>query len=100
LLLLANQHPDKFTTAISKAKRKGRIFIDYLRNSFGQTSVACYSLRAKPGAPIATPLDWSELSQTDPQKYNIHNIFKRLARKKDPWKDFAKKAKHLDLKNT
>jgi bifunctional non-homologous end joining protein LigD len=94
---LANQHPDKFTTAMSKVKRKGRIFIDYLRNSFGQTSVACYSLRAKPGAPIATPLDWSELSQTAPQKYNINNIFKRLAKKKDPWKSFEKDAKHLNL---
>lgn len=92
---LAEQYSDKFTVEMNKAKRKGRIFIDYLRNSYGQTSVACYSLRAKEGAPIATPLEWSELSKTKPQQYTIKNIFKRLARKKDPWKDFEKKAKKL-----
>lgn len=94
---LAEQYPDKLTDEIEKSKRKGRIFIDYLRNSFGQTSVAPYSLRAKEGAPVATPIDWDELSTTGPQKYSIKNIFKRLGHKDDPWKNFERNARTLDL---
>lgn len=97
---LAEKYKDRFTIEINIAKRKGRIFIDYLRNSYGQTSVACYSLRAKEGAPVATPLDWDELGKTKPQQYTIKNIFKRLAHKKKlPWHDFYKKQKklHLDI---
>lgn len=94
---LADAYPDRFTTELTKSKRKKRIFLDYLRNSFGQTSVACYSLRALEGAPIATPISWEELSKTKPQQYTIKNIFKRLARKQDPWKDFAKHATTLHL---
>lgn len=94
--LVAN-YPDRFTIQMNKAKRKGRIFLDYLRNSYGQTSVACYSLRAKEGAPIATPLEWRELSKTKPDQYTIKNIFIRLARKKDPWKNFYQNAKRLKI---
>jgi bifunctional non-homologous end joining protein LigD len=94
---LVEQYPDRFTITMSKAQRKGNVFIDYLRNSFGQTSVAPYSLRARENAPIATPIGWLELSKTKPQQYTLKNIFKRLLRKKDPWKDFFKKAKRLSL---
>lgn len=94
---LAHDYPDDFTVQMSKAKRKKRVFIDYLRNSYGQTSVAPYSLRAKEGAPVATPLHWRELATTEPQKYTLKNIFKRLARMDDPWNDFRKKAKRLKL---
>lgn len=93
---LADKYPERFTTAISKSKRTGKVFLDYLRNSYGQTSVAPYSVRAVEGAPIATPIEWSELSKTTPQKYTIKNILKRLSKKGDAWKDFAKQAKHLD----
>lgn len=93
--LIAEKHPNKCTAEVSKAKRNDKVFIDYLRNSFGQTSIACYSVRAHEDAPIATPISWDELSKTEPQKYNIHNIFKRLAKKDDPWKNFSKHAKNL-----
>ncbi|MBD3359081.1 MAG: ATP-dependent DNA ligase [Candidatus Buchananbacteria bacterium] len=93
---LADKYPDKLTTEVRKEKRKGRILLDYLRNAFGQTGVAPYSLRAIKKAPIATPIDWSELSSiNDPQKYNLSNIFKRLGQKSDPWKKIYKKAKDL-----
>lgn len=95
---LANAYPDRFTTEINKSKRKKRIFLDYLRNSFGQTSVVCYSLRALEGAPIATPISWAELSKTKPQQYSIKNIFRRLARKQDPWHNFSKYAKNIVIK--
>jgi bifunctional non-homologous end joining protein LigD len=95
---LADKYPDKLTTEVRKEKRKARILLDYLRNAFGQTGVAPYSLRAIKNAPIATPLDWAELpSLNDPQKYNISNIFKRLGQKSDPWENIYKKAKDLKL---
>lgn len=94
---LADEYTTDFTVEMSKAKRKGRVFIDYLRNSFGQTSVAPYSLRAKEGAPIATPITWKELATTAPQKYTMKNIFRRLSRKGDAWHDFEKHAMNLKL---
>lgn len=83
------RHPDLLTVAQRKSKRGDRVFVDYLRNGYGQTSVAPYATRALPGAPIATPLDWDELITSAPQQYSIANIFKRLAQKDDPWADLA-----------
>lgn len=92
---LANQYPRDFTIELNKSQRQGRVFIDYLRNSFGQTSVAPYSLREREGAPVATPIEWDELSTTDPQKYNLKNIFRRLGKINDPWLNFSKHANNL-----
>lgn len=94
---LVEEDPEHLTLEIRKEKRGTKIFIDTLRNQWAQLSVAPYSVRAKEGAPIATPLSWSELSnpKLNPQSYNIKNIFRRLSKKKDPWKDFYKKAKSL-----
>ncbi|MDX1596039.1 MAG: non-homologous end-joining DNA ligase [Nitrosopumilaceae archaeon] len=89
----------KLTTQTRKNKRKGRLFIDYLRNSYGQNSVAPYSIRAIEGAPVATPLEWDELNRKkiNSQYYTIKNIFKRLKQKPDPWKDIGKKSKSIIL---
>lgn len=92
---LAEKYPDKFTLEFPIKKRKGRIFVDYVRNNFGQTGVAPYSVRAREGAPVATPLAWSELDSTHPQQYTVRNIFKRLAKKGDVWKGFFSKAKSI-----
>jgi len=94
---LAHEFPKICTTEMSLSERKKRIFIDYLRNSYGQTSVAPYSLRARNGAPIATPLVWKELSASTPQKYHLGNIFRRLAATEDPWKNFEKSARILKI---
>lgn len=96
---LAGRYPEKLTIEPRKDKRKGRLFLDYLRNSFGQTSVAPYALRALPGAPVAAPITWDELKQgkMDPQKYTLKNIFKRLGQIDDPWKNFSKKAKTFTI---
>lgn len=58
---LSAAEPDRFTATMSKAKRKDRIFIDWLRNQRGSTAILPYSARARPGAPVAVPIDWSEL---------------------------------------
>jgi bifunctional non-homologous end joining protein LigD len=82
---LAEQDPDLLTTAPRKERRGDRIFLDVNRNAYGQTSVAPYSLRSRPGAPVATPLDWSELGRATPDRYDPRRIRRRLARKADPW---------------
>ena len=96
--LLAEREPDRLTTAMRKSERGDRLFLDYLRNSYGQNSVAPYSVRAKPGAPIATPLGWDELDDTDfnSQTYTVDNIFRRLGQKADPWKGMLRHARSLE----
>ncbi len=84
--------PDRYISKMTKSKRKGRIFIDYLRNGRGATSVAAYSTRARAGAPVSTPLDWSELNaRLAPDKFTVRNLRQRLVRlRHDPWRDFAR----------
>lgn len=84
---LVLQYPKELTMELRKEKRGSRIFIDTLRNQFGATGVAPYGVRAHPGAPVATPLHWDELSdkKLTSQAYNIKTIFERLDTIKDPW---------------
>jgi bifunctional non-homologous end joining protein LigD len=83
--------PDRYVSVAAKPKRKNRIFVDYLRNSREATAVAPYSTRARPGAPVSVPIDWSELRTLESaNKYNVNNLMARLKRKKDPWADIAK----------
>ncbi len=95
--LLAQRHSDKLTIEARKAKRRGRLLIDTARNAYAQTAVAPYAVRAKPGAPVATPLDWDELAnkKLNSQSYNVRNIFRRLGRKTDPWKDLPRLGRSL-----
>ncbi|MCB9287189.1 MAG: ATP-dependent DNA ligase [Lewinellaceae bacterium] len=95
---LAEAHPEDFTTETRKEKRGGRLFLDYLRNSYGQHSIAPYSVRAIEGAPVATPLDWGELSGLSggAQTYTVQNIFRRLGQKGDPWKSMWRDAVALN----
>lgn len=95
--LLASRHPDVYTTEVRKGKRAGRLFLDTLRNAYAQTSVAPFTVRPKPGAPVATPLDWDELQDRSltSQSYSLKNIFRRLGQKEDPWQDFKRHARSL-----
>ncbi len=89
---LERRYPNRFIASMSKAKRKGKIFIDYLRNGRGATSVAAYSTRAREGAPVSVPIRWDELTAgIRPDSYNIENLPARLSSlTEDPWKDFFK----------
>lgn len=82
--------PQRLTTNPSKAKRRGRIFLDYLRNGRGATAIASYSTRARAGAPIAVPIGWHELNAAlRSDRYNIGNLRRRLAAlRTDPWEGF------------
>lgn len=96
--VLASRYPDRLTTETRKDQRKGRIFLDYLRNAYAQTAVPPYAVRPLPGAPVVTPLDWDELDDPDldSQSYSIQNIFRRLGQKDDPWQGMQRHARSLD----
>ena len=89
---LADERPDEFIATASKARRGGVIFIDYLRNSRGATSVASYSLRSRAGAPVALPLSWVELRKVkSASAFTIRNVPARIKRQaRDPWDAFAR----------
>jgi bifunctional non-homologous end joining protein LigD len=91
---LASRHSNRFTTEQRKEKRRRRVFVDYLRNSYGQHGVAPYAVRAKPEAPVATPLNWDELDKRGlhSRKYTLRNLSQRLADRDDPWKEIKKHA--------
>ena len=95
--VLASRYPERLTTETRKDQRKGRLFLDYLRNAFAQTAVPPYAVRPLPGAPLAAPLDWDELDdpELDSQSYSIKNIFRRLGQKDDPWKGMQRHARSL-----
>ncbi len=80
---LSTAEPDRFVATMSKAKRKGRIFIDWLRNQPGSTAILPYSARARPGAPVAVPIDWDELADMkDAHPFGIGNAALLLKRAK------------------
>ena len=84
--------PALFTATMSMAKRGGRIFIDYLRNTRGATSVAAYSTRARPGAPVSVPLEWSEIDgATRMPEFTVRNLGERVGASgfRDPWTDIG-----------
>lgn len=95
------EQPDKYVINMSKNKRTGKIFLDYLRNQRGATAVAPYSTRALIHAPIATPLHWGELSNDKRDTiFTIKTIQERLDNlKEDPWKDFFKIKQSLRIKD-
>jgi bifunctional non-homologous end joining protein LigD len=95
---MAADSPDKYVSTIAKAKRSGKILVDYLRNQRGATAVAAYSTRARPGAPVSMPLGWEELGpDIGPAHFNVYNTPQRLAAlAADPWQDFRKAAVPLD----
>ena len=86
---LAENEPDRFVATMSKAKRKGRIFIDWLRNERGSTAIAPYSPRAKLEASVAVPVSWTELSRIESANaFTIPLVLQRIKRKTDPWSGY------------
>jgi bifunctional non-homologous end joining protein LigD len=95
-LLVAARDPDRLSVEWRKASRQGRLLLDTARNGYAQTVVAPYSVRPKPEAPVATPIDWSELGRVEPRSYTVANLRRRLARKADPWAGMAAEAADFD----
>jgi bifunctional non-homologous end joining protein LigD len=94
---LAKSQPKRFVAVSTLKLRPGKIFVDYLRNDRGATSVASYSLRARPGAPVAMPLAWSDLSRlSQPDAFNLANVPAKLKRRKqDPWEGIERIKQNL-----
>jgi bifunctional non-homologous end joining protein LigD len=94
---IAAGDPRGFTVKSAKKERTGRIFIDYLRNSEGATAIAAYSVRARKGAPVATPLHWDEVGgRLKPGSFHVGNVARRLqGLRSDPWKAFRRTSQTL-----
>jgi bifunctional non-homologous end joining protein LigD len=95
-LLVAARDPERLSVEWRKAKRDGRLLLDTARMGYAQTLVAPYSVRPKPEAPVATPIEWSELGRVEPRSYTVANLRRRLARKPDPWAGMADHAAAFD----
>lgn len=88
--------PDITSVVRQPKKRQGKVYLDYLQNSRGQTLAAPYSVRPKPGATVSTPLEWSEVTaRLDPKKFTIKTIFKRLDSKGDLWSPVLKRGTNI-----
>jgi bifunctional non-homologous end joining protein LigD len=85
------------TVEVRKEKRGGRVYLDVMRNAYAQTAVAPYSVRARAGAPVATPLEWDELDTRGlrADRFTIRDVPKRLAGQRDPWADISRHARSL-----
>jgi bifunctional non-homologous end joining protein LigD len=98
--VLAARNPDLLTTQQRRADRGDRIYSDVMRNAYAQTVVAPYSVRARPGAPVATPLRWEELEDRDltPRRFTLRSVGERLERlgTSDPWAGLARRRYGLD----
>jgi bifunctional non-homologous end joining protein LigD len=95
---LTAEDPDNLTTAFRREKRGERLFVDVNRNAYGQHAVAPYAVRAKPNAPVATPLHWDELNDggLDPQGWTVATLPARVEELgRDPWHDIARSARAL-----
>jgi bifunctional non-homologous end joining protein LigD len=85
--VMENKWPDRYTSNVRKAKRKGKVFIDWIRNGRGATSIAPYSLRARKGAKVSMPIEWNELDTVAPDGVTMADALMRID-KNNPWKDF------------
>ncbi|HMA53230.1 MAG TPA: non-homologous end-joining DNA ligase, partial [Acidobacteriota bacterium] len=95
-LVVNRRNPDLTSLERTPAKRRGRIYLDYLQNREGATMAAPYSVRPHEGAPVSMPLEWKEVTaKLDPLDFNIRTAPERMTRKGDRWRDLFKK--RLDL---
>ena len=95
---LVRRDPTHLTIEHRKDRRGRRLFVDWLRNGYGQHAAAPYTLRALPDAPVAVPLGWEEATgrDFDPRRYRLGNVFRRLGRKRDPWQGIGRRARSIE----
>jgi bifunctional non-homologous end joining protein LigD len=88
---LARTLPKMLVAKSGPRNRVGKIFIDYLRNGFGATTVSAWSARARPGLGVSVPVEWAEVQHlTSGAQWTVQNIHARLDKGNEPWKDYAK----------
>ncbi|NLV37271.1 MAG: DNA ligase, partial [Clostridiaceae bacterium] len=86
--------PERYTSNIRKSRRTDKIFIDWIRNGRGATSIAPYSLRARKGAKVSMPISWEELDSVAPDGIDMIEALQRIE-KEDPWADFFRTGQML-----
>jgi len=86
--------PDRYTSNVRKANRRNKIFIDWIRNGRGATSIAPYSIRARSGAKVSMPISWEELDSIDPDGISMADALERIGRA-DPWTGFFQTGQRL-----
>jgi bifunctional non-homologous end joining protein LigD len=94
---LAARDPKRLTIEQRKDKRRGRLYVDVMRNAYAQTAVPPYAVRARPGATVATPLDWKEVADRSlrPSRFTIETILRRIERQGDPWEGLRRQGRSL-----
>jgi DNA primase len=93
---LAAANPDDITMEWDKPKRKGKVFVDHNRNAFGQTVASAYSVRPRPGAPVAVPLNWDEVGTVANGDFTIVNVWDRFQRFGDLFAPVVQGGQSLD----
>jgi bifunctional non-homologous end joining protein LigD len=95
--VVAADDPAHRTVEMRKAKRGDRVYLDVMRNAYAQTAVAPYSVRARPEAPVATPLDWDELGKRGLRAdlFTVRDVPRRVAERGDPWSGIARRGRSL-----
>jgi bifunctional non-homologous end joining protein LigD len=93
--VMEQKWPDRYTSNIRKEKRKNKIFIDWVRNARGATSIAPYSIRARKGARVSMPIVWDELDAVAPDDITMADALKRIKDVKDPWEGFFQMEQQL-----
>jgi bifunctional non-homologous end joining protein LigD len=88
--VLVDREPELLTLEARKAKRGDRVLVDIQRNGYGQTAVPAYAVRARAGAPVATPITWDELGRVEPDQLTLRTVTRRLSRGGDRWADVPK----------
>ncbi len=91
--LLARRHPQALSVATRKSDRGARVFVDWLRNARGAVSVASWSVRVAPGAPVATPIRWEELETVAPDAFDVRSLPARIAAEGDSWRGLGRHAR-------
>ena len=87
--LVSTEAPERYVANMAKAKRKGRIFVDYLRNERGSTAIAPYSTRSRDGAPVAAPISWAEVKTVPAANaFTVQNMPERIRKVGDPWRGY------------
>jgi bifunctional non-homologous end joining protein LigD len=95
---LVDRRPDERTLEQRVGARGGRLYVDIMRNAYGQHVVAPYAVRARPGAPVATPVDWHELESGNvgPESWSLASVVRRLGQKDDPWMGAWRRARSVE----
>ena len=100
VLQMEKNNPALYLTKMTKAARTNKIYLDYLRNDREATAIAAYSTRARPGIPVAVPLDWKELDSSSAPKFYLSTLPLEDRMGRDPWKAMTQSDQQLTEKRS